>query len=86
MPEPQLPPFDPSRIQRIPDEDEMRTFIAEVKRVQDQATEEDEGATQDGMLALTPEIEPANAAEAATPIPQNGRRPWWIFWSVNSQA
>jgi tetratricopeptide (TPR) repeat protein len=92
LPEPQLPPFDPARIPPLPDEAEIRAFIEELKREQgddandviDANNDEDaEDATQDGMLALTPEIEPANPAEAATPISQNGRHPWWKFWSQN---
>jgi hypothetical protein len=34
IPEPQLPPFDPARVQPIPDEDKIRAFIEERKREQ----------------------------------------------------
>jgi tetratricopeptide (TPR) repeat protein len=76
LPEPQLPPFDPADVSPLPDEAEIRAFIAELNQ----------GKTipsQDGLLALTPEWEPSSAAEATTRAEQQGKRPWWKFWSQN---
>jgi hypothetical protein len=42
LPEPQLPPFDPARVPPLPDEDEIRAFIEELKRKQNQGADEDE--------------------------------------------
>jgi hypothetical protein len=84
LPEPQLPPFDPSRVPPVPDEAEIRVLIEEVKRQQaeetvedeaDEADEEDEDALPDGLLTA-----PAETAPSAR---QNGKRPWWKFWSQN---
>jgi hypothetical protein len=38
MPEPQLPPFDPDRVLPLPDEAEIRAFIAELNKDQKDAT------------------------------------------------
>jgi hypothetical protein len=86
LPEPQLQPFDPARVPPLPDEAEIGNFIEELKRERHNGSDEDEDdedATQDGILALTPEIEPASPTDAATPTQRNGRRPWWKFWSQN---
>jgi tetratricopeptide (TPR) repeat protein len=45
LPEPQLPPYDPSRVQPIPDEAEIRAFIEELKREQQSEADEDDDAT-----------------------------------------
>jgi tetratricopeptide (TPR) repeat protein len=42
LPEPQPPPFDPSSVQPIPDEVEIRAFIEKLKREQNQDISEDE--------------------------------------------
>jgi tetratricopeptide (TPR) repeat protein len=81
LPEPQLPPFDPSRVPPVPDVAEIRTFIEEVKRqqaedtVEDEEDDDDEVAMPDGLLTST--------AETASSARQNGKRPWWKFWSQN---
>jgi len=83
MPEPQLPPFDPARIPPLPDEAEIRAFIEELKREQDEDEENDEDSARDDLVALAPEIEPANPTETVTSTQSNGKRPWWKFWSQN---
>jgi hypothetical protein len=81
MPEPQPPPFDPARIPPLPDEAEIRAFIEE--REQDEDEENDEDSARDDLVALTPEIEPANPTETVTSTQSNGKRPRWKFWSQN---
>jgi hypothetical protein len=81
-PEPQLPPFDLSRVQPLPDEAEIRAFIENLKRKQEEAAEEDEDA-EDGLpddpLALP------SGVDSGAPVQQQrqGKHPWWKFWSQN---
>jgi hypothetical protein len=84
LPEPQLPQFDPSRVQPIPNEDEIRVFIEELKREQHEDADEDEDdAPPEDMLALTPETQAAGLTASDSPAKQNRQRPWWKFWSQN---
>jgi hypothetical protein len=79
--------FDPARIPPLPDEAEIRAFIEEAKREQDEDEENDEendeDSARDDLVALTPEIEPANPTETVTSTQSNGKRPRWKFWSQN---
>jgi hypothetical protein len=74
LPEPQLPPFDPARIPPVPDEAEIRAFIAELNQ----------GTTSpppDGEPAVTVEPERDPELAHAPPAAGNGKRPWWKIWS-----
>jgi hypothetical protein len=70
LPEPQLPPFDPAQVKPVPDEAEIRAFIEELNKGK-------RSSPQDDLLTLT------TTAETATSAQQNGKRPWWKFWSQN---
>jgi hypothetical protein len=74
LPEPQLPPFDPSRIPPLPDEAEIRAFIEELNQ----------GTTNTpayGAQVVTAEPEPV--MEHVPPGTGNGKRAWWKIWSRN---
>jgi hypothetical protein len=80
--EPQLPPFDATRIQPISNEAGIRAFIEELqhKKRQDADEDEDEDEDEEGTsavapLALTPD------GQYPAPAQPNGKRPWWKFWS-----
>jgi hypothetical protein len=83
LPEPQLPPFDPAQVKPIPDEAEIRAYLAEVQREPEKAEDDDqEDASADGLpavMAVTAEAErePAHSPAAS----RNGKRPWWKLWS-----
>jgi tetratricopeptide (TPR) repeat protein len=69
LPEPQLPPFDPAQVKPVPDEAEIRAFIAELNKGK-------KSAAGGGVLALTSPDEQGRT-------PASGKHPWWKFWSQN---
>jgi hypothetical protein len=78
LPEPQLPSYDPARIPPLPDEAEIRAYLAELNK----------GATNmpagDALVApAEPVMEPVMEPEWAdgSPAAGNGNRPWWKIWS-----
>jgi hypothetical protein len=74
LPEPQLPPFDPTHAQPLPDEAEIRAYLAELN----QGTT---NTSADAALAVTAEPEREPEYDPATA--DNGKRPWWRLWSRN---
>ncbi len=67
MPEPQLPPFDPKKVFPVPYEAEILAFIEELKRERGDSSRE--------LLTSAPKVSQNGHSQ------QNGKPPWWQFWS-----
>ncbi len=71
MPEPQLPPFDPSQIEPLPYEAEIRAFLAEQEDKDRSVNLIDSTMTQDVLTQVAQPEEEQNQSTA---------RHWWQFW------
>jgi tetratricopeptide (TPR) repeat protein len=78
IPEPRLPPFDPSHVQPIPNEMEIRAFIEALKR-------QNEPDTPAQAVLPAASMEPNVWLQEETRAKQNGKRPWWQIWPRRQQ-